>query len=95
MMQSRQQRIQSKYKVLYQRIARAIQDGRFYRYTKQKQRQLRQRLQRYSQQLVRRGQWVLPAASLVLGGVSLSHAQTFTQVTTTASPFVNLNVILR
>ncbi len=61
----------------------------FYRYTKQKQQRL---LQRYYQQLVRRGQWMLPAASLVFGGVSLSHAQTFTQVTTTASPFVNLPI---
>jgi len=73
-------RLQAKYLRLKQRIKVAIQDGRFYRYAIRKQRQLLQRLTRYSQQLLRRRQWLVPAAvvGLAFGSPRLSYGQTFT-----------------
>ena len=72
-------RLQATYLRLKQKIRIAIRDGRFYRYTIKKQRQLLQRLTRYYQQLRRRGQWMVSAAvvGLVWAMPKLSYGQSF------------------
>ncbi|MEM6697766.1 MAG: VCBS repeat-containing protein, partial [Bacteroidota bacterium] len=84
--------LKTKYQRLKQKIERAIKNGRFYRYTKRKQNQLLKRLQSYYQRLVRNGQLALPVAGLIVGATHVSQAQTFTLETTTASPFIELDV---
>jgi len=86
-------RLQAKYHTLKTRLERAIQSGRFFRYTVHKQQQLLQRLQRYAQRLLRWGK-LTTGTALVGTGLLVSEPLQgqFTEITTTASPFVFLDV---
>ncbi|MEM9849057.1 MAG: VCBS repeat-containing protein, partial [Bacteroidota bacterium] len=86
-------RVFKKYCQLKLRIAQNMSNGRFYQQSKKRQAQLLNRLKRYALNLERHGKFLTRCS--LLGSVALFSqglaAQSFTEVTNVASPFIYVN----